>query len=410
MGRRGGDLVHVARAGPPHQGVRPGVGRCRPHPSARPVRTRPPLHVGRLGQGAGGQGMRNIGPGALLVLERLGNYPAVILNGRYDVLAFNRAYEAVIGDLGSLPFDERNVLWLIFTSPVLRELLVEWERVARTCVARFRARMANHASEPVWRNLVKRLAAASEDFTRIWGDHEVTGTETTLKRFAHNELGLLTYHATVYSCTEQLGNRFIAYAPADEVTVRRSEALLHLAPRPLVCSSAPLAVSGQPPTVRRQASGVRRQPSTRSKAHCLAILPMTSPRGSAPRGTSCAWGSRRRPVRAMGPPLPASRRRHRDRRPDGCRTGSHCEVSGTRWRSGPSDQGRGPRRRSGSGTPPSSFQMTKSVTCRPPRQRTWRRGGPGPEPCQRRSPRADRPLAPGAGWVGAQKNQMTGSA
>ena len=111
----------------------------------------------------------NIGPGALLVLERLGNYPAVILNGRYDVLAFNRAYEAVIGDLGSLPFDERNVLWLIFTSPALRELLVEWERVARTCVARFRARMANHASEPVWRNLVKRLAAASEDFTRILG-------------------------------------------------------------------------------------------------------------------------------------------------------------------------------------------------------------------------------------------------
>ena len=62
-----------------------------------------------------------------------------------------------------------------------------------------------------WRNLVKRLAAASEDFIRIWGEHEVTGTETTLKRFAPNELGLLTYHATVYSCTEQLGNRFIAY-------------------------------------------------------------------------------------------------------------------------------------------------------------------------------------------------------
>ena len=166
-----------------------------------------------------------VAPGTLLVLERLGNYPAVVLNGRYDVLAYNRAYEALVGDLGSLCFDERNVLWVIFTSPTMRELLVDWEQVARTCVARYRARMATHASERAWRGLVKRLAAASEDFTRIWGEHEVTGTDTTLKRFAHAELGLLSYHATVYSCTERVGNRFIAYTPADEVTTRRTEDL-----------------------------------------------------------------------------------------------------------------------------------------------------------------------------------------
>jgi transcriptional regulator with XRE-family HTH domain len=180
----------------------------------------------------------DVAPGTLLVLERLGNYPAVVLNGRYDTLAYNRAYEAMIGDLGALSFDERNVLWLIFTSPAVRELLVDWEQVARICVARYRAHMANHASEPAWRNLVKRLAAASEDFARIWGEHEVTGTEDTLKRFAHPELGLLSYHATVYSCTERLGNRFIAYTPADEVTMHRTEGLMNLVPRPLVCTPA----------------------------------------------------------------------------------------------------------------------------------------------------------------------------
>ena len=179
-----------------------------------------------------------VAPGTLLVLERLGNYPAVVLNGRYDVLAYNRAYEALVGDLGSLCFDERNVLWLIFTSPTMRELLVDWEQVARTCVARYRARMATHASERAWRGLVKRLAAASEEFTRIWGEHEVTGTDTTLKRFAHAELGLLSYYATVYSCTERVGNRFIAYTPADEVTTRRTEDLISLEPRALDCSPA----------------------------------------------------------------------------------------------------------------------------------------------------------------------------
>jgi len=42
----------------------------------------------------------------------------------------------------------------------------------------------------------------------------------------------------VYSCTEQLGNRFIAYTPADEVTARRGEGLVDLVPRPLTCTSA----------------------------------------------------------------------------------------------------------------------------------------------------------------------------
>jgi transcriptional regulator with XRE-family HTH domain len=180
----------------------------------------------------------NVAPGTLLVLDRLGNYPAMVINGRYDVLAYNRAFEALIGDLGSLSFDERNILWLVFTSTALRELLVDWEQVARTCVARYRARMATHASERPWRFLVKRLAGASDDFARIWNEHEVTGTDTTLKRFAHPELGLVTYHAAAYSCQERLGHRLIAYTPADEVTMRRTEALMNLAPRPLSCASA----------------------------------------------------------------------------------------------------------------------------------------------------------------------------
>jgi hypothetical protein len=105
-----------------------------------------------------------VAPGTLLVLERLGGYPAVVLNGRYDVLAYNRAYAALVGDLGSLSFDERNIIWLVFTSPTMRELLVDWEQVARTCVEPYPARMASHASEPAgaawssdWRQRPKAL-------------------------------------------------------------------------------------------------------------------------------------------------------------------------------------------------------------------------------------------------------------
>jgi transcriptional regulator with XRE-family HTH domain len=183
----------------------------------------------------------DVGPGILQMVEQLGAFPTAVLSGRYDILAYNRAYEGLLGDLSSLAFDQRNILWLVFTSPRVRELLVNWEEVARSCVARFRGGLATHASEPAWRGLVRRLGAASPDFVRIWGDHEVAGHQTTLKYFAHPDLGLLTYHGVQLSCTARLGNRLVSYAPVDELTARRSEALTKVVPRPLECSPSPAA-------------------------------------------------------------------------------------------------------------------------------------------------------------------------
>lgn len=185
-----------------------------------------------------------VSPGLLLVLERLGDYPAAVLNGRQDFLAYNRAYQGLIGDLDGLPFDERNLLWVVFCYPALRERLMDWEASARLCTARFRVQMASHASEPAWRALVKRLLVASPDFARIWGEHEVTGTEAVLKRFAHPELGLLSFHGVSLACAQTAGNRLSVYAPADEVTAVRSGALASLAALPLERCATP-AVGGR---------------------------------------------------------------------------------------------------------------------------------------------------------------------
>ncbi len=180
-----------------------------------------------------------VSPGLLLVLERLGDYPAAVLNARQDLLAYNRSYQGLLGDLDGLPFDERNLLWIIFCYPELRERLVDWEPSARLSTARFRVQMASHASEPSWRAFVKRLIAASPDFARIWGDHEVAGAETVLKRFAHAELGLLSFHGVSLACTERAGNRLSVYTPADEATAVRTAKLVSLSPPPLARCRTP---------------------------------------------------------------------------------------------------------------------------------------------------------------------------
>ena len=61
--------------------------------------------------------------------------PAYVLNGRWDVLAWNEASVRLLGDFGALPAADRNILRMIFLWQQWRQLFVDWE-----CLARIRRR------------------------------------------------------------------------------------------------------------------------------------------------------------------------------------------------------------------------------------------------------------------------------
>src|SRR5690606_11582000 len=50
------------------------------------------------------------------MLDRLDPNPALLLDRRLDVVAWNRGAVVLYGDLASLDADRRNILWLTFTS------------------------------------------------------------------------------------------------------------------------------------------------------------------------------------------------------------------------------------------------------------------------------------------------------
>jgi len=54
------------------------------------------------------------------LVEGMDPYPAVLVGPRYDILAWNRAYAALQGDVSRLPQRYRNVMWLAFTQPTWR--------------------------------------------------------------------------------------------------------------------------------------------------------------------------------------------------------------------------------------------------------------------------------------------------
>ncbi|MEV7021835.1 helix-turn-helix transcriptional regulator [Kitasatospora sp. NPDC093558] len=169
----------------------------------------------------------SVTPSVRLVLEQMAPYPAGVINTRYDVLAYNAQYTAIVGDLDALPPEDRNLMWLAFTPSRFREVLVDHETERNVMVARFRAAMADHGSEPGWKSLVTRLQKASPDFAQAWQRHDVARPGNGLKRFLVPGVGMLHCEYTNFWLGPRLGSRMITYTPRDE----RTRELMELLPR-----------------------------------------------------------------------------------------------------------------------------------------------------------------------------------
>lgn len=161
-----------------------------------------------------------------LLLAGLEPYPASVVNGRYDVLAYNRTYQALLGvDLDSMAPDERNSLWRLFTDPRARARMLDWDEAGPRMVASFRAAMAKHLGEPAWKCFLARMLNASPEFAEIWERHEVAPLQRMTKRMITPEVGLVQLESTSLWVAESVGVRMVTYTPLDDLSRERLEAL-----------------------------------------------------------------------------------------------------------------------------------------------------------------------------------------
>jgi transcriptional regulator with XRE-family HTH domain len=159
------------------------------------------------------------------LIDQLEPFPAMVVNARLDLLAYNRVYASFFDDLEAIPIEDRNLLWLVFTHPEMQAAIVDWDDVSARMVAEYRGVMAEHLDDPAWERLVARLQRASSEFAAIWERHDVQGVEGRTKRAMHPTAGLLRLVYTNLWVGQQVGVRIVAFTPADERTQERLETL-----------------------------------------------------------------------------------------------------------------------------------------------------------------------------------------
>jgi len=150
---------------------------------------------------------------------------ACVVNERFDLLAWNRAYEVLFPGVVDFRGRYRNTLWNIFTMPGCCHPFVNRAEEMPRMVATLRGAYAHHVGEPAWEQFIKDLLEASPTFTELWAQHEVGGYGTRFKIFTHPAVGRLTFKSVSLGIHSSPGARMMVYTASDEKTAAAMRSL-----------------------------------------------------------------------------------------------------------------------------------------------------------------------------------------
>lgn len=110
-------------------------------------------------------------------------HSAFVLNLRWDILGFNAPADTLFG-FGKHAPERRNLLWLLFTDPLLHQRVDAWEEQAPLMLSSFRHDFTRGTQEADIRELVNELERVSPEFKHWWRQHDVHASCNGLRKLA----------------------------------------------------------------------------------------------------------------------------------------------------------------------------------------------------------------------------------
>ncbi|MCW6011066.1 helix-turn-helix transcriptional regulator [Micromonospora sp. CPCC 205371] len=125
-------------------------------------------------------------------LDTITTAPAIVVNGRADLVAANHLGRAMYCDVYSDPARPPNFARFTFLDSAAHRFYPDWDLVADMTVANLRTSAGKDPHDKDLQDLVGELSTRSDDFRRRWGAHNVRIHGTGVKQFRHHIVGDLT--------------------------------------------------------------------------------------------------------------------------------------------------------------------------------------------------------------------------
>jgi len=169
---------------------------------------------------AGSSGPEAVDAGELLVAHvapvplLLQPNPAYITGAGYDVLAWNPAAAELFTSLTTPAGPEGvrpNLARWMFTDPASKQVLLDWEDVARDLLARLRTAAVRHRGDPRFTRLVEDLHAASPQVRAWWPRYDIRSSHSGTKRLRHPRRGKLTLTHASFAVADAPEQTLVVY-------------------------------------------------------------------------------------------------------------------------------------------------------------------------------------------------------
>ena len=148
-------------------------------------------------------------------MDRLTDLPAVVLDAKGDILAWNALATALLGDFSAWPAGQRNIAWQRFLGGGGRVAAApeEDERTAVEAVAALRAVAARYPDDPGLGRLLAELQAGSPVFAGLWDEGPIAERRSGRKTVRHPQLGRIKLDCDALLLPD-VDQRLIVYSAA----------------------------------------------------------------------------------------------------------------------------------------------------------------------------------------------------
>ena len=155
-------------------------------------------------------------PSARQLLAAMSEVPALVLDRRNDVLAWNPLGHALLAahlpaDSPETPATRPNVTRMLFLDDRYRALYTDWHDEAQLAVASLRLIAGRHPDDRRLTELVGQLTVQCDEFASRWARHPVRTCTSGVKQLRHPLVGTMDLSFENLVIPGSSGQRLIAY-------------------------------------------------------------------------------------------------------------------------------------------------------------------------------------------------------
>jgi transcriptional regulator with XRE-family HTH domain len=155
---------------------------------------------------------QSVRPAIQRIVDAMSRIPAMVHNGRLDILYTNALGAALYSEHLGDPVRPANSARFLFLDPRGRTFYIDWETVAHDVVAALHGEAGRNPYDRALSELVGLLSTRSEPFRVLWASHDVRFHRSGTKRFHHPLVGDLTLAYETLPLPADPGLTLVAYS------------------------------------------------------------------------------------------------------------------------------------------------------------------------------------------------------